>query len=169
MDSLARIEEVIGDPELAEAKYNEAAALRREIGYRSGVTETLTALGRLQAGQGNESSAAASLDEALALATELKTSSSLVLAAAYRALLPGGDLGVALEALREYEAGAMHTEQIEARFVLWKATQDAEHLKVAHRLLQELREHAPEEYRDSMVQNVPLHRDIMAAWEEHGS
>jgi hypothetical protein len=24
---------------------------------------------------------------------------------------------------------------------------------------------APEEYRDSMIENVPLHRDIVAAWE----
>ena len=30
------------------------------------------------------------------------------------------------------------------------------------------RDHSPEEYRDTMLQNVPLHRDIMKAWEEHG-
>ena len=30
------------------------------------------------------------------------------------------------------------------------------------------REHAPAEYRDTMLQNVPLNRDIMKAWEEHG-
>ncbi len=32
----------------------------------------------------------------------------------------------------------------------------------------EVREHAPEEYRDSMLQDVPLNRDIMKAWEAHG-
>ena len=29
-------------------------------------------------------------------------------------------------------------------------------------------EHAPEEYRESMLKNVRLHREIMEAWEEHG-
>jgi hypothetical protein len=28
--------------------------------------------------------------------------------------------------------------------------------------------HAPEEYRESMLKNVRLHREIMEAWEEHG-
>jgi hypothetical protein len=31
-----------------------------------------------------------------------------------------------------------------------------------------MRAHAPEDCRDSMIENVPLHRDIMKAWEEHG-
>jgi hypothetical protein len=31
-----------------------------------------------------------------------------------------------------------------------------------------LRDHAPEEYRGSMIENVPLHRNVMKAWEEHG-
>jgi hypothetical protein len=29
-------------------------------------------------------------------------------------------------------------------------------------------DHTREEYRESMLTNVPLHRDIMRAWEEHG-
>ena len=29
-------------------------------------------------------------------------------------------------------------------------------------------EHAPEEYRESMLKNVRLHREIMDAWEEYG-
>ena len=31
------------------------------------------------------------------------------------------------------------------------------------------RAHAPEEDRDSMIEHVPLHRDILRAWEEHGA
>ena len=75
---------------------------------------------------------------------------------------------MALQALEE-EQSLAHHERMEARFVLWKATQDVEHLKDAHRLLEELREHAPAEYRDSMVESVPLNREIMAAWEECGT
>jgi hypothetical protein len=55
----------------------------------------------------------------------------------------------------------------QARFLLWKATDDTTHLEEAHRLLCHLRDHAPEEYRETMIENVPLHRDIMAAWREH--
>ncbi len=57
---------------------------------------------------------------------------------------------------------------MEARFLLFKATRDATHLEEAHRLLTHLRDHAPEEYRETMITNVPLHRDIAAAWKEHG-
>ncbi|MHC4669892.1 MAG: hypothetical protein ACYTFD_15995 [Planctomycetota bacterium] len=34
--------------------------------------------------------------------------------------------------------------------------------------IRDLRDHATEEYRDSMIENVPLRRDIMRVWEEHG-
>ena len=42
------------------------------------------------------------------------------------------------------------------------------HPGVAQRLLDCRVEHAPEEYRESMLKNVRLHREIMEAWEEHG-
>ena len=32
-------------------------------------------------------------------------------------------------------------------------------------LLMEMRDHAPDDCRESMIENVPLHRDIAAAWE----
>ena len=34
----------------------------------------------------------------------------------------------------------------------------------AHGLLTHLRDHAPEEYRETMIANVPLHREIIDAW-----
>jgi 3-methyladenine DNA glycosylase Tag len=40
-------------------------------------------------------------------------------------------------------------------------------LDEAHRLLCHMRNHAPEEYRETMIENVRLHLDIMAASEEH--
>ena len=36
------------------------------------------------------------------------------------------------------------------------------------RLLDHLVEHAPEEYRESMLRNVRLNREITEAWAEHG-
>ena len=57
---------------------------------------------------------------------------------------------------------------MEARFLLWMAVKDPTHIQEAKRLLDHLVEHAPHEYRESMLKNVRLHRKIMEAWEEHG-
>ena len=48
------------------------------------------------------------------------------------------------------------------------ATGDPAHLAEAHGKLMFLRDHAGEEYQTSILENVPLHRDIVAAWKEHG-
>ena len=56
---------------------------------------------------------------------------------------------------------------MEAHFLLFKATTDRTHLEAAHRLLCYLRDHAPEEYRETMLKNVPLYRDIKMAWDTH--
>ncbi len=74
----------------------------------------------------------------------------------------------ALATLTEHEERVWQRGRMNARFRLWELTQDKTHLTEAHRLLEHLRDHAPEQDRDSMIQNVPLHRDIMKAWEEHG-
>jgi hypothetical protein len=40
-------------------------------------------------------------------------------------------------------------------------------IEKAHELLCHARDHAPEDCRETMIENVKLHRDIMCAWEEH--
>jgi hypothetical protein len=55
-----------------------------------------------------------------------------------------------------------------ARFRHWKASGGVRYLKEAWGHLQHVRDHAPPEYRDTMIENVPLHREIAAAWAEHG-
>jgi hypothetical protein len=57
---------------------------------------------------------------------------------------------------------------MEARFRLWGLTRDKTHLAETKSLLDFAVRHSPEEYHTSMIENVPLHRDIMRAWEEHG-
>ena len=81
---------------------------------------------------------------------------------------PVGGREAALAAIAEHEERAQHGVKMQARFRLWGVTQDKTHLAEAHRLLAFMRGHAPEDCRDSMIENVPLHRDIMKAWEEHG-
>jgi hypothetical protein len=52
---------------------------------------------------------------------------------------------------------------MEALFVLWGATSDASLLAEANALLGQLVARTPAEYRESMVANVRLHREIAAA------
>jgi hypothetical protein len=109
------------------------------------------------------------LTEAITLGRDIDSPGVLALASALRALLPGAD---AIQAVRSFEANAERlpqAERMEAHSLLWRATNDPTHLEEAHRLLCHLRDHAPAEYRESIIANVPLHRDIMAAWAEHGA
>ena len=128
---------------------------------------TLVALGRIEAANGDTASAATHLDEALALARETKSPGTILSATVERARLPDGDSKAALAALAEHEERVDHRVRMQACFRLWELMQDKVHLAEAHRLLCFMRDHAPEDCRDSLIENVPLHRDIMKAWEEH--
>ena len=138
--------------------HEEALALRRELGEKVNVAETLVDLGRLEASPDR-------LAEALALARETKSPGTILAATVECARLPGGDIEAALAALAEHEERVEHGVRMNARYCLWELTQDQAHLAEAHRLLAFMRDHAPEQDRDSMIENVPLHRNIMKAWE----
>ena len=131
------------------------------------MSSTLVALGRLEAARGEAESAVARLDEALVLARETKRPGTILAATVERARLPGGDADAALAALAEHEERVGHADKMDARLRLWELTQDQAHLNEAHRLLVFMRDHAPEEDRDAMIKNVPLHRDILLAWQQH--
>lgn len=147
----------------------EALALFREANSEEGVAQGLTALGRLRASGGDRQRAAADLDEALAVARQLESPSLLLGAAAERARLPDGEPAEALRVLKERAGQLPVTARMEARFRLWQATREPNHLVEARRLLMHLRERTPPEHRRSMLENVPLHRDIVRAWAEHGA
>jgi predicted ATPase/predicted Ser/Thr protein kinase len=149
----------LAEAEEASRLHEQALALRRELG-ESNVAETLVALGRLECSRGETENAATHLNEALVLAQEISNPEAILSATVERARLPDGDVEAALAALAEHEQHATHGARMEARFRLWELTQDRAHLAEAQRLLQHLRDHAPEEDRDSMVRNVPLYRDV---------
>ncbi len=71
-------------------------------------------------------------------------------------------------AFRRVRALASGRPVMEAAFLLWQGTGKTEYLEQAWRYLETMRERAPERYRESMVRNVPLHRDVEAAWQKHG-
>ena len=154
------------DTAAAERHYGEALALRREHGDRVGEGVTLRARGALYADTGRDVEARAAFGAALAIARELSVPILEMLATAGLARLPGGDVAAALAAFGAHEDHADVCEAMEARFVLWQATLEPARLAEAKRLLDFLVEHAPPEYRDSMLANVRLHREIAAAARE---
>jgi hypothetical protein len=52
---------------------------------------------------------------------------------------------------------------MEAHFLSWLATGERMHLDQATQLLEEFHAHAPASYQTSMLERVPLYRDIHAA------
>ncbi|MHC4161651.1 MAG: ATP-binding protein, partial [Planctomycetota bacterium] len=165
---LGGVAEQGGETAEAERLYNETLALRRELGHQSGVAETLIAQGALRAAEDKPEEARPLLEEALALAREIDTPGQIVLATAHLAGLPGGEPAAALEAFAAHQSRLKLRQRMQAGVALWKATNDPTHLEEAHRLLCFVRDDAPEDCRTSVIENVPLHRTIMKAWEEHG-
>jgi len=154
-----------GDAGRARRRFEEALAIRREIGYPTGIGQTLLRLGRVAEEEGKEDEATRHFEEALAIAREVNAPEMLVAAVVDRTLAPGGDVAAAVEALEQHESRLGNEDRMEMRFVLWQVTGDRTHLEAAHGLFEFMREHAPEECREAMVANYPLHRDIVAAWE----
>ncbi|MHC4732554.1 MAG: tetratricopeptide repeat protein, partial [Planctomycetota bacterium] len=169
LDGLASLAEREGDLGEAARLYEECLKLRRELGEKANVAETLVGLARIEAGRGEAETTRTRLEEALTLAEETKTPGTILSATVERARLPGGDLEAALTALEEHESRVGLDRRLEAHFRLWELTKDRSHLAEAKRLLDFAVEHSAEEYRETMIENVPLHREIMKAWEEHGT
>jgi tetratricopeptide (TPR) repeat protein len=147
---------------------DESLALRRELGAKDPIAETLVAVARIETELGETESARNALEEALALALETGTPGTILSATVERARLPDGNVREAVAAFEEHADRVDHNPRTEARLRLWQVTQDRAHLEEAHRLLQIAVEFSPEDCRETMITNVPLHRDIMAAWVEHG-
>jgi tetratricopeptide (TPR) repeat protein len=165
---LSRVGEAEGDAEGAARLAEDALAAQREADHRPGIASALAAFGRLLLGAGRFEEAEARLTEALELGRGLEDPATSVLASVLLALLPGAETDTTIAGLEPHEARLTHAGRMEARFLHWRATGHAPHLEEAHRLLREVRDHVPEEHRETMIANVPLHRDIVAAWEEHG-
>jgi tetratricopeptide (TPR) repeat protein len=147
-------------------RFEDAIAIRREIEYRPGLADDLVESGKHEAARGDAGVATAHLDEALALGRELSLPAVILTAAAHRALLPGGSVDEALSALADHGEHTGLAQRMDARFALWKATGDPAHLEEAHQLLTYLRDNAPEEDRESMIENVPLHSEIWRTWND---
>lgn len=153
----------LGSGTRAMAIYEEALHIAHEVKSAPLEAEALLGLGRTLALGGEAEAAAGRLAEALEVARRVDSPNDIALATCMAASLPGGDPAAAAKTLEDLGTRPWHVARMEARWWLWKATEDPAHLAESWRLLRHLRDHAPEEYRVSMMERVPLHRDIAAA------
>jgi tetratricopeptide (TPR) repeat protein len=154
-----------GDVSGAESHYRQALALYRDLRRARSIARTHRALGIILAGRGRTTEAVRLLRRSLGLSRRVGSPDAL--AAIRLAILDEIPVAEAVEAFEAQQETFGVGEAMEARYALFRATGERVHLEEAHRLLTLLRDHAREQYRESMIANVPLHRDIMAAWEEH--
>ena len=78
-----------------------------------------------------------------------------------RTLADPRDADAARAAYREHHERTSFLEALECSFWIHQVTGEPEFLAEARRRLRYLVENAPERYRDSMVERVPLYREIL--------
>jgi len=162
--NLGEIAGATGDWAEACEMHAETCALRRELGQRGPVAETLVKLGRFEFLLDETERARNHWEEAWTIARETDSPELIAAVRIEQARLDGGDVDTAVRALDTHEAALDHADRMYGRFRLWELTDDEAHLTEAHRLLMFARDHAPEDDRESMLDNVPLYRDIVSAW-----
>ncbi len=143
------------------------------IGYRQGEAKAAGNLGLAWADQGRHDKAIPLFERCIAISREIaspQTEATAVvdLASALRQLGGLEDAPAAQELFRANRGRISHEELASAQFHLWRATGEAGHLEEARCLIDRLVEQAPEAYRESVLKNVRLHREIMEAWAKHG-
>ncbi len=137
-----------------------------EIGDRHLAAQTQLALGSLQAATGDGSRGRVALEAARDVAAENGFPDYETLARCELACLPGSDAADALAAFAENGDRLDVQRRREARWLLFRATGDRAHLAEAKRLLDEWVAHVDEETRQTMLTNLRLNREIMAAWDD---
>jgi tetratricopeptide (TPR) repeat protein len=166
--ALGVLAEESADSALAERRFADALEIQRVLGARAEEALTLGVRGAFRARTGRSDEARADLEAALSLAKELSLADVEVPALAALAVLPGGDREAALAALAAHGGRVMPRQLPEVRLLLWQATKDRAHLAEAKRLLDDFVAHAPADCRESMLANVRVNREIVAACKEQG-
>jgi tetratricopeptide (TPR) repeat protein len=151
LHGLGAVAEQEGDSETAARRLSAARDIYHAIHFAAGGAETELALGKLdaQSEQGRKH-----LELALKTAQQLDLPTVFVIAACTLGTADAAQL------LAQHEDRMSLRSRMEAHFQLGD-----EHLEQAHALLTELRAGAPETHRTSIVENVPLHREIAHAWD----
>jgi len=158
MTGLGETAEFEGDPDGAREWYRRARVIQEESAPYA-LPGTLAAIARLEVMEGDRSAAGRAVSD-LRSASDGETP---VIADVLAAVLDTSRAPGAAEALRRREADLGHGTRLAMYALLWRATGEPGHLETAVRLLTHLREHAPEEYQVSLIEDIPLHREIAGA------
>jgi tetratricopeptide (TPR) repeat protein len=137
-------------------------------GHRESAAESFVLLGDVLLRADRRDEALAAFGEALRRAEEGDSTAQRARALARMAVFGAREPADAARAFAAAEPTMSFFDRMDVNFVLWQATRDAARLAEAKRLLDHLVAHAPEEDRVSMIENVPLHREIAAAAKEAG-
>ncbi|MHC4339339.1 MAG: serine/threonine-protein kinase [Planctomycetota bacterium] len=164
--NLANVFADMGSAEESRAETERSMALSKEIEYRGGVISALLSLGARCEEDGQCEQACAHFREARAAAEQIDSAEDAVVASAHLALLGDEEVSRVVEAYRENEARLGPRQKLEIGYLLWKVTGDRAHLEEAHSLVSAMRNQAPEEYRQQMLEIVPLNREVTKAWAE---
>jgi tetratricopeptide (TPR) repeat protein len=166
--NLGNVLREMGDTAGSEEQYLSCLAVSEESGIRELAAATHLALGSLRASLAGEGSAESSLTAARDLAKTVGAPGVETLARCELSLPPWGDPADALSAFTEHEERLSVDERLEARHLLWRATGDRTHLVAAKRLLDESVANVDAETRASMLANLRVNREIVAACKEQG-
>ena len=100
------------------------------------------------------------LEEALEIALKHKFVNQEVMARCGLACA-GGDQAAALAVFKKHEDDLPVRMKLTGRYLLWRGSGEAAHLKQARAELDGLLAHAPVDCREGMVKNVPVNRAVM--------
>jgi tetratricopeptide (TPR) repeat protein len=157
-----------GESARAEECLLACVAVSEEIGFRDAVASARFMIGSQRAAAGDLEGGRASLAAAQELAAEIGSAACETYARCELACLPGGDAADALAAFAAHEERLSPGERLATRRMLWRATGDRSHLEEAKRLVDVSVAHVDAETRESMLTNLRVNREVMAAWERRG-
>ncbi len=149
--------------EEAADRYREALALCRRMGHRRGIAGALLGLSALHHERGERRLATEMAAEATEMAAMTGEAALRLRAAVCAAWVGAAPVEDARETSVECAGRTGCFDRIEADVRLWRLTGEGAYADEARGLLEEAVGLAPEEYRSSMVENVPLHRMVAAA------
>jgi tetratricopeptide (TPR) repeat protein len=154
-----------GDLDGAEQVLRLATDSLRSLGAHALLDGALFRLGMLVLHRGRNDEAAEYLRESISLYREHENHGGALIAELGLTLAMGSEQvpepcdqmpeGCLLEAERE----------VHCWYLRYRCSGDVEDLGRARRRLMEIEQHVPELYRQSMLENVRLHRDVVQAWD----
>lgn len=167
--SLARLGRLLvddGEFEAAEAMLDRAEALARRIGKRNCLAEILLDRFRVLRHRGDSVGARKRLGEAREIAAEVRSRDLSLLAVGWLARVDG-DPGPLRRELVEQGGRVFVEMEIEARWHLYRLTEDPRELAEAWRLLQRIVGGAPPGRREALVARVWPNASIASAHDRH--